>query len=191
MKILFPSLVLSLLLGTISTQNVDIRWAISPTAHHDKLEMIESDEFLSNKAPQPLQQSDDNVFTVNLNIHQAGIFTVGTNLKKVFDLRASINTDFIVVVGADCVVNCDRTAPYKKSESTSIDELAAGANIVLPVINVYEYTSYPNLTGDVIIDRICIKDFPKCTPEGKAYPQTPFLYLRGYNNPMKPTQRFD
>jgi hypothetical protein len=61
---------------------------------------------------------DDKIFTVNLNIFQAGLFNIGSSInKRVFDLRVSINSDFITVVSNECNVNCDQTQPYRKRDS--------------------------------------------------------------------------
>lgn len=110
------SLAIALLLSFASAgqNDVDVRQLLSKVDHMDLIEA--NDKVL--EAPAVLEQSDDKIFTVNLNIFQAGVFNIGSSTnKRVFDLRVSINSDFITVVSNECNINCDQTQPYRKRDS--------------------------------------------------------------------------
>jgi hypothetical protein len=116
-----------------------------------------------------LEQSQENVYRVNLNLQQSGVFTIGNNTKQTFDLRVSINTDYIVVVGSECIYNCDQTQPYRKRDSFTWDVIPNATNITMRTLNVFDQVTYPELNGDIMTDRICIKD-EKCQLDDKKYP---------------------
>jgi hypothetical protein len=97
------------------------------------------------------------------------VFTIGNNTKQTFDLRVSINTDYIVVVGNECIYNCDQTQPYRKRDSFTWDVIPNATNITMRTLNVFDQVTYPELNGDIMTDRICIKD-EKCQLDDKKYP---------------------
>jgi hypothetical protein len=67
------------------------------------------------------------------------VFSIGgsTN-KRIFDLRVSINSDFITVVSDECNVNCDKTSPYRKRDSNIWSQVPGATNVVIRTLNVFD-----------------------------------------------------
>jgi hypothetical protein len=105
-------------LGKIYSKDANVAELLSKSRKADHFEMISPDtETLVEKSDHSLEQSQEGSYRINLNLQQAGVFTIGnnTNTSVTYDLRVSINTDYIVVVGNECNVNCDKTQPYRKN----------------------------------------------------------------------------
>ena len=149
------------LIGTALSKDLNLAEVLSKSSKANHFELISSNEGSVQTAYHELEQSQDNVYKVNLNLQQAGVFTIGNNSKLTFDLRVSINTDYIVVVGNECISKCDMTTPYRKSDSQTWDVIQNASNVNLATLNVFDYVTYPTLKGDMMTDRICIKD-EKC-----------------------------
>jgi len=60
------------------------------------------------------------------------------------------------------------------------------------VVNVNDYVTVPELSGDIVVEQLCPKDSMKCINTMTAWSSFyGMLSLKSYNNSMKPGQRYD
>lgn len=112
---------------------------------------------------------------------------VGSNNQPIA-LSISFNSDMIIIPSAECTLKCDKKSYDRYWSNTEVD-VVVGVNYTS--MDFANFTANPSYQGNLIKDRICLKDAPDSCLNVQVTDNNPeFFYVKSYYNPIDPTSNF-